>query len=88
MSKIPADVIAMAREVIASYYDETGFVSLANDARAHWGDDTPLLQMPARAVMAERERCAKIAETFNPSDQASLGAQRGIAREIRAGMKP
>lgn len=59
MTEVPEDVMEKAREAFASIeamYDDMG---LADDA---------CVDIVAYAILAERERCAMIAETWHPDD--------------------
>lgn len=72
---VPADIIASAQLVWAEWFD---------DSPAH---DTGIISYIARAVLAERERCAQIADAQfqNRHNDAGRHLAGRIAAAIRAG---
>jgi len=75
--QIPDDVMQQARGYVSGYLHSLGSYQDAdavfNGTRDHWAE----VQCVARAILAERERCARIA------DRNDMSAW-GIAREIRS----
>ena len=79
-NKIPADIMTSARERASVMYPVN---SAGNEAIA---------EMIARALLAERERCAKVVECFIPASQDRLSEQIAelcaiIAAAIRGGSR-
>lgn len=64
MKKTPADVTITAREIVAELWHGVGDHQQA--ARIALGEDDGSLSVKTtiRAILAERERCAQIAEAF------------------------
>lgn len=65
MSKYPDDVLIAAREAAAGYLHSKGDPESRQKAFAISGgkiDRADLVQSAARAIMQERERCARVAE--------------------------
>lgn len=78
MSEIPEDVMEMAREVFVEFDED--------DSRAS-------IKLIASAIMAERERCAKVADHWRREAQtvpdfASSETAKHIAADIRRGDRP
>lgn len=92
MTDIPEDVMKMARAVVAQR-----FMNLRDRDFAVWiieGTAQPYpteeIEAAARAILAERERCAKVAESFHNGMEFSAkhGAKKTrcpIAAAIRKG---
>lgn len=87
---IPEDVWVLARQAASPQY--------ATDIKTHGMlvrgecDSWPIVKVPARAIMAERERAAKVAEAYTewfdsalPLDNAQQGTCHRIAVAIRKG---
>lgn len=80
------DAVAREIDALADYCEERGMVFIQRDR---------LLALIAAALLAERERCARIAETcpvtaLRMDDMASrvAGARSDIALAIRSGEPP
>lgn len=67
MTEIPDDVMKAARASTVAYFNSFGADAeadaVANKDRDHWGE----VQSAAWAIMAERERCARIADIHSKS---------------------
>jgi hypothetical protein len=75
MTDIPEDIMLAARDACLASVEQV----IANDIG---------IRVIARAIMAERERCAKIAESYDLSIMSSTSADvtaRKIAAAIRKG---
>lgn len=55
MTDIPDDVMKVARGLIDAEFEDNG-------DRPIWGPPDQFIEIIARAILAERERCAKIAD--------------------------
>ncbi|WP_276200355.1 hypothetical protein [Chelatococcus sp. XZ-Ab1] len=64
MSETPEDVMKLARDAAARWYDDDSSFMLAGEIRAGEHDDWPVVRVTARAIMAERERCAEVADDY------------------------
>lgn len=87
MSEIPEDVMVLAEEA----YQRAIYMTTEDDPKT-------MVEMVARAIMAERERCAKVADDHEArpnllplcSSEMNQGAQRGqyeAAEEIAAAIR-
>ncbi|QND53482.1 hypothetical protein HB779_17495 [Phyllobacterium sp. 628] len=91
--EIPADVRQAAREIVASYLDECGCVDAAKSVRAGRADGNHGVDMATRAILAERERCATVAEALDRQgrewvrDSLWANIKRDTAAAIRRGAK-
>lgn len=76
MTKIPQDVMKAAASVIEKHRATDGSALKRSDA---------MIEYIARAILAERERCAKVAEGLYPNDDwLDRGhAGKAIANAIR-----
>lgn len=74
LPKFPDDVMAVARELVLSALDSVG-----DGTCDEFGPD---IEKIARAIMAERERCAKIVEAF---DETTVDGRAELAAAIRGG---
>lgn len=61
MSEYPEDIMKAAREAIAKYYVDTGETDFAKRIQEGHKDDWWMSKPVAAAILAERERCAKVA---------------------------
>ena len=73
MSWIPDDVLKAARSAMDNPFNQS----------VAW--EGPLVDAIARAIMAERERCAKICEDHGHSNGRILGSHKHMAAAIRKG---
>ena len=91
---IPEDVMHAARKIIDAEFADNG-------DRPIWGPPDQFVDLFARAIIAERERCAKVAETrherwrmphpavANPGEVCDdITACADIAAAIRKGLQP
>jgi hypothetical protein len=62
MSAYPEDVMKAAREAVAETHIAADIPGMAGRFRAGDYDDTTYVEAAARAILAERERAAKIAD--------------------------
>ena len=91
--EIPADVTASAREVVVAYIEtHSGKVhsSFRQQVDAGQFDDWPIYLVAARAILAERQRAADIADGMSipfaagrPRAEAHNAACRVISRAIQ-----
>lgn len=84
MSEIPEDVKKTAREFLAeAVFAERDYLPLSQGEFAWWDDAVDAV---ARAILAERERCAKIAEAEKDNAPNSIFIQ-AVADVIAAAIR-
>jgi hypothetical protein len=87
MSRIPNDIMQAAREAVASVYIENEFSEVSGrvvNVRSGEYDQTIEVQACARAILAERQACEKVAR--DRADQHFEEGFRGFSssRQIKA----
>lgn len=79
MTEIPDDIMKAAVSALAKTYVDAGMDAIANGLLMDRTEKALNLIGAAQAIMAERERCAKVAEGW------AYGPALGIAAAIRKG---
>lgn len=84
MDEFPDDVIVAAREAAAKAWAGAGEVQ-QREFRSSALDDSASVQSAAFAIMAERKRCAGVAERDRPYDEDGDKTGPDIAEAIMRG---
>lgn len=81
------DVMQAAREACAQEYEKDGMATMTKGFKLGHFDDSAATLSAARAIAAERERCAALADRYALQASSTEGEIAGVrlAAEIRGG---
>lgn len=85
MTAYPDDVMKAARKAARDAYYAAGMSYMAYVFASGMHDDSVEVQAAARAILAERERCARVAKSFDERTDILKIVGHGVAAAIRKG---